>query len=53
MDNFIKMLNLQLVLLTLLIVGIVCRKLKIISKEGQGSLSNLLINLVLPCNIIA
>ncbi len=53
MDNFIKMFNLQLVLLTILIAGIVCRKLKIISKEGQDSLSNLLINLVLPCNIIA
>lgn len=53
MEAFTKMLNLQLVLFMILIVGIVCSRLKIISKEGQGSLSNLLINIVLPCNIIA
>lgn len=53
MEAFAKMLNLQLVLFMIMVVGIVCRKLKIISKEGQGSLSNLLINIVLPSNIIA
>ena len=53
MEAFTKMLNLQLVLFMILIIGIICSRLKIISKEGQGSLSNLLINIVLPCNIIA
>ena len=36
-----------------MIVGVVARKKNIISKEGQSSLSNLLINIVLPSNIIA
>ncbi len=53
MEAFAKMLSLQLVLFTIMVVGIVCRKLNIISKEGQSSLSNLLINIVLPSNIIA
>ena len=53
MEAFIKMFDLQLVLFAIMIVGIICSRLKIISKEGQESLSNLLINVVLPCNIIA
>ena len=53
MESVIKMVNLQLVLLSILVVGIICSRLKIVSKEGQESLSNLLLNLVLPCNIIA
>ncbi len=53
MEAFYKMFNLQLVLFSITIVEIVCRKLKIITKEGQDSLSNLLLNFVLPCSIIA
>lgn len=53
MESVIKMVNLQLVLLSILVIGIICSRLKIVSKEGQESLSNLLLNLVLPCNIIA
>lgn len=53
MGSVIKMVNLQLVLLSILVIGIICSRLKIVSKEGQESLSNLLLNLVLPCNIIA
>lgn len=53
MEAFTKMFNLQLVLFAIMIVGVVARKKNIISKEGQSSLSNLLINIVLPSNIIA
>ncbi|MEA4973327.1 MAG: AEC family transporter [Candidatus Metalachnospira sp.] len=53
MDGFTKMLSLQLVLFMIMLVGVIARKKNIISKEGQGSLSNLLIDIILPCNIIA
>ena len=53
MEAFIKMLNLQLVLFMIMIVGVIAKRINIISKEGQSSLSDLLINIVLPCNIIA
>jgi len=53
MEAFTKMLNLQLLLFMVMIVGIVAKKLNIISKEGQASLTNLLIDIVLPSNIIA
>ena len=53
MESVIKMVNLQLILLSILVIGIICSRLKIVSKEGQESLSNLLLNFVLPCNIIA
>lgn len=53
MNGFTKMLSLQLVLFMIMLVGVIARKKNIISKEGQGSLSNLLIDIILPCNIIA
>lgn len=53
MESFTKMLNLQLLLFMIMLVGVVARKINVISKEGQASLTNLLIDIVLPSNIIA
>ena len=49
---FSKMLNLQLQLLLIIIVGYIIKKLKIINDEQQKGLSNILINVILPANII-
>ena len=46
------MLNLQIILFVLMSVGIAAKKLGIISKEGRKCLSDLLIYIILPCNII-
>ncbi len=53
MEAFTKMLNLQLLLFAIMLVGVVAKKINIISKDGQASLTNLLIDIVLPSNIIA
>lgn len=50
---FQKMVALQAQLFLLLVVGFVCRKIKLIELSGRKTLSNLLINVILPCNIIA
>ena len=50
---FGTMLQLQMQLFLLMIIGYICTKIKLISKEAQGSLSDILIYVVLPCNIIA
>lgn len=47
------MLNLQLMLFLLMIVGIFIRNKGIVTEESRKSLSDLLINIILPCNIIA
>ena len=37
----------------LMAVGVVLRKMNIITKEGKGMLTDLVIDLILPCNIIS
>lgn len=44
--------NLQLTMFVMMAIGLVCRKLNIIGKEGQKNLTDLVIDVVLPCNII-
>ncbi len=52
--NFIfKMLNLQFMLFALMVVGIIIKKIGIITAQNRKSFSNLLINVVLPCNIVS
>ena len=46
------MMNLMLTMFVLMAVGLVVRKLNIVGKEGQKNLTDLVIDLVLPCNII-
>lgn len=52
MSFFSNMLNLQLTLFVLIMVGIFLKKRGYIGEEGKKMLSELLINLILPCNII-
>lgn len=50
---FNTMISLQLQLFILIAAGYLCKKIRIITKEAQKSLSDLLIYIILPCNIIA
>ena len=52
MSFFLEMLSLQETLFFLMVFGIAAKKLKVISEAGRKSLSNLLINVILPCNIL-
>ena len=52
MDNFAKMFQLQMMLFLLMAVGVLFRNRNIISESGRKTLSNLTVNLILPCNII-
>lgn len=49
---FETMLQLQLQLFLLMLAGFVCTKIGLISREAQKSLSDLLIYVILPCNIL-
>lgn len=51
--NFTDLFNLQIMMFSLMGVGYVLGKLKMISKEGKRDLTDLIINVVLPCNIIS
>ena len=50
--NFSNILNLQLILFSLIAIGTICRKKNIIKPEGKIILTDLLIYIFLPCNII-
>ncbi len=45
--------DLQVMMFLLMTVGVVLRKMNIITKEGKGMLTDLVIDLILPCNIIS
>ena len=46
------MMNLQFTLFALMAVGLLVKKLRVVSDEGQKSLTRLVINAILPCNIV-
>ncbi|MCR3761173.1 AEC family transporter [Clostridium felsineum] len=52
MKLFLQMLNLQFAMFVLILIGIIAKKIKIVSASAQKSLSDLLIYFILPCNII-
>ncbi len=52
MEFFGKVLNQQLVLLLLVLVGVVVKKAKIFNRETEKAVSGLLVNVLLPCNIV-
>ena len=52
MDFFWEMLSLQETLFLLILLGVLIKKLKIVSEVGRKTLSDLLIYVVLPCNIV-
>lgn len=49
---FAQMVELQLQLFFLMFVGFLLQKLGVIAAEARQTLSNLLINVVIPCNIV-
>ena len=51
MDFFREMLSLQETLFLLILLGVLVKKLKIVSETGRKTLSDLLINVILSCNI--
>lgn len=51
--NYNAMLNLQLMLFVLMLIGVFAAKMKLIDKSAQRTLTNLLIGVFLPCNIIS
>ncbi len=52
MDLFAKMLQMQLMLFCLILTGVLTRKIHIVDERGRKMLSDLLINVILPCNIV-
>ena len=48
----IELLNLQLTIFLLIFVGFIIKRLKIIGNEGQKNLNDLVIYVILPCNIL-
>lgn len=47
------MIHLQLTLFLLIIVGLMLKKVGIITREGQKCLSDITVNVILPCNIVS
>lgn len=47
-----KLLDLQLTMFLMMAVGIIVKKIGIVGKEGQKNLTDLVIYVILPCNII-
>lgn len=52
MSVFQTMLNLQLSLFAIMLIGFFCRRKNLIDEKTRGVLSDLLINIILPCNIL-
>lgn len=52
MVDMYSLLTMQGKMFLMLIVGFVLKKRNFVSEEGRQSLTNLLINLILPCNIL-
>lgn len=52
MSFFIQMIQLQLTLFLLIFIGIALQRLGIITDMGKKCLSDITVNLILPCNII-
>ena len=52
MSTFETMLNMQLSLFAIMMLGFFCRKKGMIDNKTRTMLSDLLINIILPCNIV-
>lgn len=53
MTLFTQMIHLQLTLFMLILIGLTLKKMGIITNEGQKCLSDITVNVILPCNIIS
>lgn len=47
-----ELINLQLMMFALIITGLILKKVGVVGKEVQKGMTNLVIDLILPCNII-
>lgn len=47
-----ELINLQLMIFALIIIGFIVKKIGMVGKTGQKNLTDLVVNLILPCNII-
>lgn len=52
MESFKNLAELQGMLLLMLLIGLIARKTGTITDAGKKSITNLIINIILPCNII-
>lgn len=52
MEFFSDMLSLQLMLFVLILAGVLIRRIGLLTESGCKTLSSLLINVILPCNIV-
>ena len=50
--NFSGLINLQIMMFLLVIIGIILKKRDIITEEGKNVLTDVVINVILPCNVI-
>lgn len=48
-----RILNLQIMFFAIILIGYIGNKTKIIDKNGKKTLTDLVINIILPCNIIS
>ena len=53
MDNFLKMLDTQMVLMVYMAVGFICAKKDIIDQHAKQKITDLILNVALPCMIFA
>lgn len=51
-ESFVNLAQLQGMLLLMLLIGLIARKTGTISESGKKSITDLIINIILPCNII-
>ena len=47
-----ELINLLLMIFSLIVIGLIMKKTGIIGKTGQKNITDLVVNLILPCNII-
>lgn len=52
MDNIYTVIDLQVIIFLFLVIGFVLRKVNVINNEGKKCLTDMLIMIILPCNII-
>ena len=50
--NFSGLINLQIMMFLLVVIGIILKKRDIITEEGKNVLTDVVINVILPCNVI-
>ncbi|SCH98094.1 auxin efflux carrier [uncultured Clostridium sp.] len=50
--DFSGLINLQIMMFLLVVIGIVLKKKDVITEEGKNVITDIVINVILPCNVI-